>query len=59
MSEIVITQDEILALAGRLKAARCWSDERSFGSRYTKWFHLSPADVDKAVSILTQIAKTP
>lgn len=47
-----MTEERLKQLILRLKKARCWNDETSYGTRCTKWFHLSPADVDMAIEVL-------
>ena len=45
-------RSKLESLLARLEPARCWSDETGIGYRSTKWFHLSPADLDLAKEVI-------
>jgi len=44
------------ALAKRLNAARCLRDDSVYGTRSTRWHHLSPSDVSLAATIIAALS---
>lgn len=49
-----VERGKLEALLKRLAPAQCWKDETLHGYRCTRWWHLSPTDLDMAKEVVRE-----